>query len=183
MYFVNSSCPAQPSFLFFGDVQLSLPRLAVVVGYRSSAEAQETRAGFHRLLRSRPRIQLWTDFSLDILLLAFNWVGIKRDSSFFFHLFAIQVIHVSFCLKAGMWTAKAVSQFGYMLVGVSVHSDSAVFDMFETCCIAVLTCDTLVVPAHSKCLLDFVIWSVHLLNDHLVDCIQRKHIALQHTRY
>lgn len=47
MYFVDSSCPAQPSFLFFGDVQLSLPRLAVVVGYRSSAEAQETRAGFH----------------------------------------------------------------------------------------------------------------------------------------
>lgn len=41
LYFVNSSCPAQPSFL-------SLPRLAGVVGYRSSAEAQETRAGFHR---------------------------------------------------------------------------------------------------------------------------------------
>ena len=76
MYFVNSSCPAQPSFLFFGDVQLSLPRLAVVVGYRSSSEAQETWAGFHRkekwfdyvwLLRSRPRIHLWTAFSLDIL--------------------------------------------------------------------------------------------------------------------
>lgn len=42
---------------------------------------------------------LWT-FSFLILLLAFNWVGIKRDSSFFFHLFAIQVIHVSFCLKS-----------------------------------------------------------------------------------
>ena len=71
-----SSCPAQPQFLFFGDVRLSLPRLAGVVGYRSSAEAQETWAGFHRkekwfdhvwLLRSRPRIHLWTAFSLDIL--------------------------------------------------------------------------------------------------------------------
>lgn len=78
---------------------------------------------------------------------------------------------------------KLYRSLGTCWLELTVHSDSAVYDMFETCCIAVLICDTLVVPARSKILLDFVIWSVHLLNDHLVDCIQRKHIALQHTRY